>query len=38
MPDQPVPLTLQALQGQRDTVFEAAQAWLQQGGPGLVPR
>ncbi len=34
-PDQPTPLTLQALQGQRDAVFEAAQAWLQQGAPGL---
>ncbi len=37
-PDQPVPLTLQTLQGQRDAVFEAAQAWLQQGAPGLVTR
>ncbi len=37
-PDQPVPLTLVALQGQHDVVFEAAQSWLQQGAPGLVAR
>ena len=37
-PDQPVPLTLQALQTQRDAVFEAAQAWLLQGAPGLAAR
>ena len=37
-PDQPVPLTMRALLGQHDAVFEAAQAWLQQGGPGLVAR
>ena len=37
-PDAPVPLTLQALQGQRDAVFEAAQAWLQLGAPGLAGR
>jgi carboxyl-terminal processing protease len=31
-PDAPVPWTVGALQGQRDVVFDAAQAWLM--GPG----
>ena len=37
-PDQAVPLSMRALQGQQDAVFEAALAWLQQGGPGLAGR
>ena len=33
-PDEPVPWTVATLQGQRDVVFEAAQAWVMQQGQG----
>ncbi len=37
VPDQPIPVTLDALRSQADPVYEAAQAWLLQGAPGASP-